>query len=251
MTRRQRIWLGLGIFATALPLILLGAVVSDAWTRTVDAGTSLLPSAPSSPDVRTYPAPFKTDKQFSGVVIPGTPQEIGDPPGAFSEDAIVYGDDLLEWARPLGGVDLGRTTVTFSITSESTVVVEDLEVRVVERRPALRGSYVSVQGGGDLWSRVYEVDLDDDSLTVRTDLGEDGDWDLPISLGPADTYLAEVVGAAEETDTSWVIDIHYVSEGKRHTMTFDDDGEPFRTTGWKSVTHHWVWLEGWAEGPPW
>lgn len=246
LTKRQRIWLfiaGLGI-----PMLVFTAIVSDLVTRPVDSLISWLAPGPA-PEIRIDSYPFNADKGFVGVVIPGTPQQIGEPPRA-KPNGIVSGSEILTWAYPLGAVDAKLTTLRFSVTSSDTVVVEDLRVRVVERKPALVGSFVSPQGGGDLWRRVYDVDLDDEAQAVGLKGGEDGDWDFPISLGPSDTYVADVVATAEEWDVAWEIDVHYVFKGEEHTATFDDDGKPFRTTGANSASHHWVWSEGWSDGPP-
>lgn len=246
LTKRQR--LGLFIAGLGIPMLVLGAIFSDVVTRSVDTFTSRFLPAPA-PEVRADPYPFSAHKGLIAVVIPGTPQEIGEPPRA-KQGNIVSGTEILTWADPLGGVDAGITTVRFSVTSKDTILVEDFTVRVVERKPTLVGSYVYAQGGGDLWRRAYDINLDDESLPIGRKGGEDGYWDFPISLGPSDTYVADVIATAREWDVSWEIDVHYVFEGEAHTATFDDAGQPFRTTGVESVSHHWVWSKGWLEGPP-
>jgi len=245
-SKRARVVAGVGAIVTFCSVLLAGAVTSDAWTRFIDVVTR----TPPGPTVDEYPIPISGKTRFGGILIPLSPEEVGSPPSPAP------GDDeeiLVEWGRRFGAVEARSGVVTLSMTSpKGAIVINALKVKALERGPAVAGVFVGPWGSGDIFKRAYEVDLDEQSPTpvMRSEESDDGSWSFPISLGPSDTYIAEVVGYAKRSDVSWVIEIDYVSEGKIRTVTVDDDGRPFRTTGTGSASHWWAWGEGWRTGPP-
>ena len=151
-------------------------------------------------------------------------------------------------------MDSRRTVVSLALTSpDKAVVVQSIKLDVLDRKPALAGVYVPVCGGGSFWRRAYYANLDDETLTPETRLGDEA-WDFPLSLGPDDTYVIDVVGEANTSQVEWRIEVHYVSEGAERVVVLDDNGEPFRTTGWSAASHTWRCYPPnggyWAAGPP-
>lgn len=74
--------------------------------------------------------------------------------------------------------------------------------------------------------------------------GENDPWDFPISLDSGDTYIAEVVATATNSDVTWDIEIVYLSEGVERVATISPNGTGFRTTGKSNATKYWLWGVG-------
>jgi hypothetical protein len=168
------------------------------------------------------------------VVLPLPLEKIPRPPSTAGEGSQKF----LVWARNLGGADAESTGVSFVLRSDMTapVIVANVRVVVQQRSPAMRGTWLDTGQAGDLYNRVLEVDLDRDPPIVERISEGDSGWNFPLKVSVQDPELFTVIASADESLCVWTLEVDYVVDGKRHTLTIDNDGQPFRTTGIKNVT---------------
>jgi hypothetical protein len=156
-----------------------------------------------------------------------------------------WGEDWDPWADQVGAVVAPTQVVYFTVQgrSEAQVTLTDLKVRVVARRPAIRGTLFAPVEGGDTPYRWVSVDLDSDPPKTSTHVDEYGAaseherrpirFPYRVSLSDAESF--EVDGVTTRCDCSWVIELSWVSQDRAGTYTVDDGGKPFRVTGRTNV----------------
>lgn len=242
-TQRRRAYVVLASVAT---LVLTALVLPDAYTRVVDRigerRADPITSAAWPQDVRID----DYSSQAPTFVIPQRPETITlSLDRADTQDAAW---DQEAWAEKLGGVHANLLAVDFSLQAgtDRPVVLTGVRVRVLHRRPPLQGAFMRPAGGGDLWERALQVDLDEDPPRHETwsHTLENPEWTFPISLGQADTTLLTVLAGTSEHDVDWVIDVDYVFGGRKGTHTIDDGGKPFRVTSSAASTQCFLVQDG-------
>jgi hypothetical protein len=143
------------------------------------------------------------------------------------------------WARDLGGADARQTGVSFILRSDLTapVIVANVRVIVQQRSAPMRGTLLQSGQGGDLYNRVMEVNLDNSPPRVRRVAYENNRrWNFPLRVSQQDPEVFTVIAKADNSYCLWKLEVDYLIEGGRHTLTVDDGGQPFRTTGVRNVT---------------
>lgn len=146
-------------------------------------------------------------------------------------------EKMRAWLRGRGAVDLEDTTVELTIRGRSgrAVVLQEIRVRIVERRAAAAGKQINNRCGGDpLPPRLYHVDLDADRPTARPvrergSLHGDLAAPFPYKVTNADPEVIRVVAKTLKYDCRWVVELVYVDGDKEFVKVIDDHGKPFRT----------------------
>jgi hypothetical protein len=206
-----------------------GAIIQDAYTRGVDTVVEK-----SKPDliVNKWPSDLTTYSSSlasAQFMLPRKRSDLHGAPTSNDDEAFQ------KWAAQYGGVRANAMVVSFAVTVGKTtpVQVTSVSARVLTRRPAIKGVFLAPSGAGDLFQRVWSVDLDSNPIVQAADpdSSDDGDWTFPISVGSADTLVLSVIAHAKRYDVDWVVDVHYVAAGQERAYTITDHGKPFRLSG--------------------
>ena len=182
-------------------------------------------------------------------VIPLSPDQIETPPGW--EEGL---EARQRWVEELGGASANATWVQVDIRGRSSrpVLLTDLRVNVVERRPPIDGTVIDYGDFGDVIpERIVEFSLLDDPprLVSSTDdrwlhgaiaESEAKPIDFPYRVSSTEPELFYVLvhtypyrpelDDAGGCDCLWNLKLPYSDGTETGTMTIDDDGKPFRTT---------------------
>ena len=139
------------------------------------------------------------------------------------------------WVRGLGGADT-QTVFTVSVEglSDRTVIVDRAEVDVVRRRAPMRGTWVGCVGAGRTAGGRLIVDLD--SRPARAVYANDAASSRPparslFALRRGQVEAFSVVASGGTCWCSWRLRLRYRVSTRRRTLTIDDAGQPFETTG--------------------
>ncbi|MFI7431222.1 hypothetical protein ACIBPB_29935 [Micromonospora sp. NPDC049836] len=164
-----------------------------------------------------------------------------------------WAEDWSSWARKAAGVPASGAAVYFTVqgTSEAQVTLTDLRVRVLARRPPVRGVFFAPGGGGPSAYRWVNADLDEEPPVLTAGMFEDGEGGVPeherkeirfpyrVSVSDAETFL--VIGYTVHCDCYWKVEVDWASQGRLGTVTIDDAGRPFRVTG-TAGAHTECWM---------
>ncbi|MGW0945008.1 helix-turn-helix domain-containing protein [Streptomyces sp. NPDC002623] len=161
--------------------------------------------------------------------------------------------DAPAWVAAHGAVSSGNQFLEFTVqgTGAETVVVEDVKVRTVAKRSPLEWSdfamgYPGVGCGGGVPTRYFTVALD----AARPALvPEAGHPDFPFKVSASDPEIYYVTADASAYDVSWQLELSWSSGSRHGTLTLDDDGKPFRTSGNNGRPAYEFPLGGSAWGP--
>jgi hypothetical protein len=150
--------------------------------------------------------------------------------------------DAETWATRFGAVHGDSTIVeaTVRTAAPNPVVIEAVHIRVDERRDALDWPAfdMSMGCGGALTPAVFAVDLDADRPVARPLAGYDGETmtgltvpEVPFAVTAEEPLALRVEATARSCDCDWSIELEWSSGERSGTVTIDDGGRPFRTSG--------------------
>lgn len=209
--------------------------------RGPNAPATILRLGQSRTRVSTDPKEFDRglfDWTAYSYVVPRARRQLPPPPRGLCRDRR-------SWARRLGGVDarFTRVEVILEGNASGTLVLDEIRAQVVGRRPPLKGSWlVCSVGGAEASPRRIEVDLDRDPPLVQYLREGDEPVRAPILFtlkkGEVETFF--VHAKTTTCDCSWRIFFRLLERGRRHVITVDDDGRPFRTTA-TNRSAYYVW----------
>ncbi|MFD9396381.1 helix-turn-helix domain-containing protein [Streptomyces sp. NPDC060000] len=143
--------------------------------------------------------------------------------------------DAPAWVAHHGAVSAGEQFLQITVqgTGDETVVVESLTVRTVAKAAPLAWNdyamgYPGVGCGGGMPTRSFSVALD----AARPALvPEAGHKDFPFKVSEADPEAYYVTADASAYDVRWYLELTWSSGSRHGTLTIDDEGKPFRTSG--------------------
>ncbi|MEU3891101.1 helix-turn-helix transcriptional regulator [Streptomyces sp. NPDC029041] len=139
------------------------------------------------------------------------------------------------WVAAMGAVPSGEQLLRLTVQGKGkeTVVVKGLTVRMAGKRAPLAWNdyamgYPGVGCGGGVPTRSFTVALD----AVRPGVvPEAGHADFPFKVSESDPEMYYIRADASAYDVSWYLELHWSSGGRTGTLTVDDHGRPFRTSG--------------------
>jgi hypothetical protein len=169
----------------------------------------------------------RTDLLPPGFVFPRPVEELPPAPAAWDQHSA--------WADGLGGVDAGSTVVEIVVQGRGStpVILQDLRVEVLERRPPLVGTYLLPAGADLVDVRYLTADLDGNppQLTLGEGFVEGaGGWSFPLRVSAQEVEVLYLIARTAACDCSWVAELDYVAQGNAGHLRIDDGGRPFRTT---------------------
>ncbi|QEV27026.1 XRE family transcriptional regulator [Streptomyces coeruleorubidus] len=155
------------------------------------------------------------------------------PPGRVGPPPLEQ--DAPAWVGATGAVPSGKQylKVTVQGTGKETVVVDGLKVRMAGKRAPLAWNdyamgYPGVGCGGNVPTRSFTVALDAARPAVVPEAGHD---DFPFSVSESDPEVYYIRADASAYDVSWYLELSWSSGDRSGTLTVDDRGRPFRTSG--------------------
>ncbi|MGW4512069.1 helix-turn-helix domain-containing protein [Streptomyces sp. NPDC004393] len=186
------------------------------------AGTPTAPVPAVPLTVNTRPYAFE-DPCSQHYLIDRAPQQVPPPPAE---------QDAPGWVSALGAVSSGGQYVVLTVqgTSASTVVLEDLRVRVVSLDAPLAWSDYSmgVGCGGGVETNGFDVDLDAGRLAAAPAQGQ---RDFPFKVSESDPEVFQIRARTAAHDVHWFLELEWSSGARHGTVRIDDHGKPFRTSG--------------------
>ncbi|MEH0428238.1 helix-turn-helix transcriptional regulator [Streptomyces stelliscabiei] len=195
-------------------------------TRTSAAGgggeNASLP-APLSVKVEPYTWESPCSQRY---LADRAPAEVGPPP--LEQDAAA-------WASSEGAVSSGQQFLTLTVqgSGEETVVVRSLTVRMVDKRSPLAWNdyamgYPGVGCGAGVPTRSFTIALDAARPDVKPKAGS---RNFPYSVSESDPEVYYITADASAYSVSWYLELKWSSGSRSGTLTLNDDGAPFRTSG--------------------
>ncbi|MEU1318216.1 transcriptional regulator [Streptomyces tibetensis] len=139
------------------------------------------------------------------------------------------------WVAAMGAVPSGEQFLKLTVqgTGKETVVVKGLTVRMAGKRAPLAWNdyamgYPGVGCGGGVPTRFFTIALDATRPGVLPDAGH---ADFPFKVSESDPEMYYIRADASAYDVSWYLELTWSSGGRTGTLTVDDHGRPFRTSG--------------------
>ncbi|SOR79977.1 MULTISPECIES: helix-turn-helix domain-containing protein [Streptomyces] len=182
-------------------------------------------AGPAPLTVRTEPHAWESPCS-QRYLVNRPPGRVGPPP--LEQDAPA-------WVGAMGAVPSGQQylKVTVQGTGKETVVVDGLTVRMAGKRAPLAWNdyamgYPGVGCGGNVPTRSFTVALDAARPAVVPEAGHD---DFPFKVSESDPEVYYIRADASAYDVSWYLELNWSSGSRSGTLTVDDRGRPFRTSG--------------------
>ncbi|MEU0250671.1 helix-turn-helix transcriptional regulator [Streptomyces sp. NPDC006235] len=212
--------------ATSASSASASASATGGGTGTDSPGREAAVSAGPAPlTVRTVPHAWENPCS-QRYLVNRPPGRVGPPPPE---------QDAPAWVGAMGAVPSGRQYLKLTVqgTGKETVVVDRLTVRMAGKRAPLAWNdyamgYPGVGCGGNVPTRSFTVALDAMRPAVVPEAGHD---DFPFKVSESDPEILHVRADASAYDVSWFLELSWSSGGRSGTLTVDDRGRPFRTSG--------------------
>ncbi|MCK8435673.1 helix-turn-helix domain-containing protein [Streptomyces sp. D2-8] len=155
------------------------------------------------------------------------------PPGRVVPPPLEQ--DAPGWVSAMGAVPSGEQFLKLTVqgTGKETVVVKGLTVRMAGKRAPLAWNdyamgYPGVGCGGGVPTRFFTVALDAARPSV---VPEAGHANFPFKVSESDPEVYYIRADASAYDVSWYLELTWSSGSRTGTLTVDDHGRPFRTSG--------------------
>ncbi|MFD5160476.1 helix-turn-helix domain-containing protein [Streptomyces hawaiiensis] len=155
------------------------------------------------------------------------------PPGRVRPPPVEQ--DAPGWVAAMGAVPSGEQLLKLTVQGrgEETVVVKGLTVRMAGKRAPLAWNdyamgYPGVGCGGGVPTRFFTVALDAARPGVVPEAGHAG---FPFKVSESDPEVYYIRADASAYDVSWYLELTWSSGDRTGTLTVDDNGRPFRTSG--------------------
>ncbi|MFF6949519.1 helix-turn-helix domain-containing protein [Streptomyces iakyrus] len=184
-------------------------------------------TAPASPPLTVDTEPHAWESPCSQRYLTDLPPgRVGPPP--LEQDAP-------GWVAATGAVPSGEQFLKLTVQGkgEETVVLKGLTVRMAGKRAPLAWNdyamgYPGVGCGGGVPTRFFTVALDAARPGV---VPEAGHANFPFKVSESDPEAFYIRADASAYDVSWYLELRWSSGDRSGTLTVDDHGRPFRTSG--------------------
>lgn len=175
--------------------------------------------------VTTQPYTWETPCE-QHYLIERPPAQVAPPP--LERDAPA-------WVGAVGAVSAGGQYVKLTLqgTGKDTVVLESLTVRMAGKRAPLAWNdyamgYPGVGCGAGVPTRSFTVALDAVRPAVVPEAGQPN---FPFKVSESEPEVFYVKADASAYDVSWYLELAWTSGSRHGTVTVDNGGKPFRTSG--------------------
>jgi len=179
-------------------------------------------------DMAHFTSPADASIGAPEFLYSGHVTQLGAPPGGNDPQRS---EERWAWAHKLGAVDAYTTLVRMKISGRSStpVILNDLRITVISRRAPPDAWLISYLGLGSAQGvRYFDVNLDR-RAPVATYVGKRNP--LPLRVTDTDVEVIDLLASALRCDCRWTIKLDWASGSKQGTMTIDDHGESFQTSG--------------------
>jgi hypothetical protein len=253
-TRRTANWIGKVLLWFGIP----GLIGTYVWTEVrerIEPDPPLIhwnvrPAPPKTVEVAGRQIRFAVDRaNYVGLdafsyVVPRPIDRIGKAP---SEEPTQW----KEWAYGMGGVDSPTTHVRVSLQggSETTVQVAGVSVRIVRRHPLLDGTLLMGPPPGCGGIEPHELRIDLDTSPPRILAEEPEDQDLLFSLRQGEWEVFDIIATADKALYQWQLELDVIAQGRSETITIDNNGKPFVTSGSPDVPR--FYWDPYGKQPQW
>ncbi|MGW6541568.1 helix-turn-helix domain-containing protein [Streptomyces massasporeus] len=185
-------------------------------------------------DTAPASAPLTVDTEPHAWESPCSQRYLIDlPPGRVGPPPLEQ--DAPGWVAANGAVPSGEQLLKLTVQGkgQETVVVKRLTVRMAGKRAPLAWNdyamgYPGVGCGGGVPTRFFTVALDAARPGV---VPEAGHADFPFKVSESDPEVYYIRADASAYDVSWYLELAWSSGDRTGTLTVDDHGRPFRTSG--------------------
>ncbi|MFJ5992297.1 hypothetical protein [Lentzea sp. NPDC092896] len=161
-------------------------------------------------------------------------------------DPSIRSDRWATWEHTKDGAQASEAS--FTITAQgheatSNVVITGIRVKVLERKPPLKGTILSGQCGEPVNAHYMDVDLDrEQPVSFPDDLDPDAAASLaaeglrvdpirfPYSVSSTQPEVFTVSAHTLSCDCTWMIELDWSAGGRSGVQTVGNNGKPFRTT---------------------
>ncbi|MER5441535.1 helix-turn-helix transcriptional regulator [Streptomyces sp. NPDC002790] len=190
---------------------------------TAPGGSKVAGSGSATTPLHVATRPYVYESPCSQhFLVDSEPEQVGPP--ATEQDAV-------RWANAYGAVSSGEQRVALTVqgTGSDTVVLEDLHVRVVGKAAPLAWNDYSmgVGCGGGVWTKSFDIDLDNGSPTVTV---KNGQRDFPYKVSESDPEVFYVNAHSTAHDVRWELTLDWSSGSRHGTVRIDNSGSAFRTS---------------------
>ncbi|MFE7841760.1 helix-turn-helix domain-containing protein [Streptomyces sp. NPDC057474] len=179
--------------------------------------------APLSVKVEPYTWESPCSQRY---LVDGPPMGVAPPP--LEQDAAA-------WVSSERAVSSGQQFLTLTVqgTGEETVVVRSLKVRMIDKQSPLAWNdftmgYPGVGCGAGVPTRSFTVALDAARPEVQPKAGS---RNFPYSVSESDPEVYYITADASAYYVSWYLELKWSSGSRSGTLTVNDNGLPFRTSG--------------------
>ncbi|MDG5806609.1 helix-turn-helix transcriptional regulator [Streptomyces ossamyceticus] len=186
-------------------------------------GDSASLDPPLSVKVEPYLWESPCDQRY---LVNRPPKDVAEPPPE---------PDAASWVARMGAVSSGGQYLRLTVqgTGKETVVVNSVKVRTVAKRQPLPWNdyvmgYPGVGCGAGVPTRSFTVALDAARPVVKP---EAGSRDFPYSVSESDPEVYFIKADASVYDVSWYLEATWSSGSRSGTLTVNNGGQPFRTSG--------------------
>uniref|UniRef100_UPI003FA37F9E transcriptional regulator n=1 Tax=Streptomyces luteogriseus TaxID=68233 RepID=UPI003FA37F9E len=180
-------------------------------------------STPLTVDIEPYAWESPCSQRYLSDLPPG---RVEPPPSE---------QDAPGWVAANGAVPSGEQFLKLTVQGkgQETVVVKRLTVRMAGKRAPLAWNdyamgYPGVGCGGGVPTRFFTVALDAARPGV---VPEAGHANFPFKVSESDPEAYYIRADASAYDVSWYLELAWSSGDRTGTLTVDDHGRPFRTSG--------------------
>ncbi|MFD5511121.1 helix-turn-helix domain-containing protein [Streptomyces sp. NPDC127051] len=207
-------------------------------------------SAPAAGTAPTAPTASPSPAGRGGDTASGTPVKVTTQPYTWETPCNQHylierppaqvappplGRDAPAWVGAVGAVSAGEQYVTLTLqgAGKDTVVLDSLTVRMAGKRAPLAWNdyamgYPGVGCGAGVPTRSFTVALDAVRPAVVPEAGQPN---FPFKVSESEPEVFYVKADASAYDVSWYLELAWSSGSRHGTVTIDNSGKPFRTSG--------------------
>lgn len=242
-----------GVAGTVVAAVLAG--IATGWLNKIPGvNPDTSPTVASSSSAAEPGEPFTTnvtidvDDCSTNWYVPKAAPDIDFPRPTPKQDGVIgdYGSGWDTFSAADDGIPASPSSVFLSVQGKTStaVVLNRLEIRIVQRRPAPVGTILDNPCGGEFIYRWLAVDLDQNPPKVAARLDKvviEADPPtlpqnrqpirFPYKVSSTDPEVFKITAETVKCDCEWIAVLSWQSAGRNGTKIINNLGKPFRTVG--------------------